>query len=391
MTEPPEQQPTLPAPEQQVPDAEPGKPAPEPGKPSPPLFVILALVVTAILVGMAFLSQLNLKAPDFVLFLGRFHPVFLHLPIGLLVGLFFVEIVNGMLSKADLRPAARTLLWLACLSAVGTSLLGSLLAIGASYNEDTLFRHRWLGVLVAVLTVWMLTLRVQARSRKAKKTPLLYYLLLVVAVVALGPAGHYGGTLTHGKGFLTRYMPDSIRGVFGIEPNPVSEPIEVPEIEIPTGKAPSTGPEEPDAGVPVDAASLEPVEPVDESPSPVMDPIESSAFELHVEPILIQYCGACHGEEKQKGGLRVDSLEALLAGGDGGPVVTPDSPDESSLVRRIILPVEHDDHMPPDGRPQPNTNDVAVLRWWIAAGASADTKADEGLRGILTGADGLDQ
>ena len=97
MTEPPEQQPTLPAPEQQVPDAEPGKPAPEPGKPSPPLFVILALVVTAILVGMAFLSQLNLKAQDFVLFLGRFNPVFLHLPLGLLVGLLLVEIVNGML------------------------------------------------------------------------------------------------------------------------------------------------------------------------------------------------------------------------------------------------------------------------------------------------------
>ena len=344
--------------------APPGEKISETEKSPPPLFAIVAFVVTVLLFATAFLSGFGFKVPDQISFVGRFHPVLLHLPIGLLVGLLFVEITNGLLSSADLRPAAWTLLWLTSVSAVLTALLGAFLAMGGGYNEDTLFWHRWLGTSVAIVTVWMLAFRLHARSRKAKKTPFIYYALLVVSVGLIGPAGHNGGSLTHGKGYLLRYMPDSIRGMIGLAPAAVDEPIEIDEFEFVEEEPP--GLEE--AAPPADESSVEPV-----PPGAVIPGSHVSAF----LPILQHYCGACHGAAKQKGNLRLDSLEAALLGSHDGPVIKPGSAEQSPLIQRMILPLEHEDHMPPDGKPQPGEDDIAVLRSWIDSWESGEAAPDE--------------
>jgi YHS domain-containing protein len=98
-------------------------------------------------------------------------------------------------------------------------------------------------------------------------------------------------------------------------------------------------------------------------------------YSAAVQPILNQYCGSCHGHEKVKGGLRLHSFEALRKGGDSGPALQPGDASGSLLLRRILLPLSHDDHMPPEGKPQPTADDVALLRWWIDAGAPADKTA----------------
>ena len=89
------------------------------------------------------------------------------------------------------------------------------------------------------------------------------------------------------------------------------------------------------------------------------DPI--AYFEAEVRPVLVEACVRCHGPEKQKGGLRVDSREAILAGGEGGPAVVPGRPDESPLiaaVRRL-----GDRKMPPK---QPlSTRQVDALARWV--------------------------
>src|SRR3954451_5943611 len=68
-------------------------------------------------------------------------------------------------------------------------------------------------------------------------------------------------------------------------------------------------------------------------------------FERRVRPVLAEHCHSCHGPTKQKSGLRLDSLPALLKGGAGGPVVRPGDPENSSLVH--VLRHDGPTMMPP--------------------------------------------
>lgn len=102
---------------------------------------------------------------------------------------------------------------------------------------------------------------------------------------------------------------------------------------------------------------------------------EKPLFTAAIQPILYQYCVGCHGTEKVKGGLRLHTLEALRKGGDSGAALQPGDSQASLLVQRLALPLAHEDHMPPEGKPQPSAGDLALLRWWIDAGAPADKTA----------------
>src|SRR6476620_11380854 len=69
-------------------------------------------------------------------------------------------------------------------------------------------------------------------------------------------------------------------------------------------------------------------EPARATPSPE----QVKFFESKVRPLLSEHCYSCHGEKKQKGGLRLDSAEAVARGGKDGQVVVPGKPAESKLV-----------------------------------------------------------
>src|SRR5262245_51338545 len=58
-------------------------------------------------------------------------------------------------------------------------------------------------------------------------------------------------------------------------------------------------------------------------------------FESKIRPLLANNCYECHGAKKQNNGLRLDSREAILAGGDQGPAIVPGKPDESLIVRAV--------------------------------------------------------
>ena len=104
-------------------------------------------------------------------------------------------------------------------------------------------------------------------------------------------------------------------------------------------------------------------------------------FETRVRPVLAANCYACHAR-LQSGGLRVDSREALLEGGDSGPAIVPGDPDGSLLVRAVRHEIE--------GREMPRyadplaARDVGGLVEWIRMGAPwpeaalASTSADAG-------------
>jgi cytochrome c553 len=87
-------------------------------------------------------------------------------------------------------------------------------------------------------------------------------------------------------------------------------------------------------------------------------------FESHVRPLLAEHCWRCHGE-KAKAGLRLDSREAILAGGDSGPAMIVGQPDKSLLVR--ALEYQGELRMPPKGKL--STAEVLKVKLWIARGA----------------------
>lgn len=98
-------------------------------------------------------------------------------------------------------------------------------------------------------------------------------------------------------------------------------------------------------------------------------------FEQRIRPILDEHCHSCHGPEKQKGGLRLDSRTSLLKGGETGPAVIPGNP-EASLLLKAISHADPDLAMPPKKArlADPVLADFAT---WIRDGAPWPTNPAE--------------
>ncbi len=94
------------------------------------------------------------------------------------------------------------------------------------------------------------------------------------------------------------------------------------------------------------------------------DPAKEKFFESNVRPLLIAKCVKCHGDTKQKGGLRLDSREALLEGGESGAAVVPGNPKKSAIIEAINY---ESFEMPPDGKL--SEEEIAVLTKWVEDGA----------------------
>jgi hypothetical protein len=99
-----------------------------------------------------------------------------------------------------------------------------------------------------------------------------------------------------------------------------------------------------------------------EPPRP--SPQAGEFFEAKVRPLLVDKCLTCHGSEKQRGGLRLDSREGLLKGGDKGPVVTAGDPEKSPMIHAVRY--DGETKMPPKDRLPAEA--VATLTTWVKMG-----------------------
>lgn len=265
--------------------------------------------------------QLN---PEFSLFVGRFHPLLVHLPIGLLSFAMVLHLVQWKKKSARLTDAL-TILWLLAAVSGGLSILtGWLLSSGGGYESQTLERHRNGGILVAVLSmVVFITYLIQGKSQRSA-FPILRLVGIVSAIGSMILTGHWGGALTHGGAYLTEYSP------FAASDS--------------TTAAGSTARQIRD----LDSAYL---------------------FEDVVMPILQAKCVSCHSEEKKKGEYLLTSHAAILQGGKSGAGVVPGNLATSELYRRISLPEDHKEFMPTDGKTPLTDEQKAILEWWIETGA----------------------
>jgi len=102
-----------------------------------------------------------------------------------------------------------------------------------------------------------------------------------------------------------------------------------------------------------------------EDAAPGVDSATADFFESKIRPLLAAHCWECHGPDKQKSGLRLDSRQAILRGGDTGPAMSVGKPEESPLVEAIGY--DGAVQMPPKGKL--SKEEIAALTDWVKRGA----------------------
>lgn len=93
------------------------------------------------------------------------------------------------------------------------------------------------------------------------------------------------------------------------------------------------------------------------------NPEEDPVYLKTVRPLLDTQCVKCHGPEKQKANLRLDTLNAMMEGGDSGPAVVPGDVEGSNLIAAICYE-DADLQMPPDGKLE--EKQIEMLKKWVA-------------------------
>lgn len=267
----------------------------------------------------------NERAP-LMQFVGRLHPLAVHLPIALLILVPLLELAGKTQRFSHLSSAPSFVLGIATIGSIVAAGLGWCLARSGGYSGALVTQHMWAAVTTAAGAWLCWRLRLQA------DLPRPYALALFATVAFVSFTGYRGGQLTHGETHLTEYMPRPMAALLG-----VSNSVEVP------GNSPNGGPE--------------------------------TFYGARIQPILAQRCVACHGRNKHKANLRLDSFEAVMHGGKHGPVIKAGDIRSSELFRRITLPPSDDNFMPSERRAL-SVSDIKLIEEWIAAGASGTLPSD---------------
>ena len=285
--------------------------------------------------------------PDIVIFLGRFHPLFVHLPISFILLALFIEVLSRFKRFAELKPSVSLVLLLGFISALFATTAGLLLSLSGDYSGSTLSWHKWAGIGVTITAGIAYFFKRKMRSNPSAQTARVYGSVLTLSCATLIFASHYGGSLTHGADYLTSYMPEPMRSWAGIPPRDESN-------------------------AQIVLTNLE----------------EAHVYESIISPILEAKCNSCHNAQKSKGDLILTSQMDIIRGGENGSVIEAGSSASSELIRRVTLEDGHEDLMPPDGRKPLSDDHIRLMSWWVDSGASfesfvAETDMPDDVKNIL--------
>lgn len=237
--------------------------------------------------------------------LGNLHPLFVHLPIGILVLAFLMELYFRKRPNPKDNGTILFALGVGALSAVFSVISGWFLGENGGYDEALLAKHKWIAIAFAVGSLLLFFLKKSSKTAAQKA----YLPSFVIVLVLLTLTGHFGGSLTHGEDFLFQEK--------------FQEPI-------------------------------------------IVNVEEALVYSDIVQPILQKKCVSCHNSGKTKGGLLLTSQKDLLAGGDSGSLFDSVQTESASLlIHRLNLPLEDEEHMPPKGKVQLTSEETLLLDWWV--------------------------
>lgn len=259
-------------------------------------------------------------------FFGRFHPLLVHLPIGILFLAFLFECLAFKPKYRKLKKAIQPALFWGSVFAIAAAITGFFLRQEGGYEEVLANRHQNSGIITAVLSLVVYVLRPKVkhwvdRPLARKRVKLVLSSLLMVSLLV---TGHLGGSLTHGEEYL-----------FAVA---MGQP-----------------------------GSKDPAEKIRQ----IQDIEQAMMYNDVIQPIFEARCYDCHSSRKQKGDLRLDKQEFILRGGKDG-LILADVADSSALYKRLVLPLEHDDHMPPGEKPQLASSEIALIKYWLEDQARFD-------------------
>jgi hypothetical protein len=183
---------------------------------------------------------------------------------------------------------------------------GILLSLQGAYETELINWHKWGGVAVAILS-WLFIYALNLNANLKKTLALLFLVILIGST-------HKGAQLTHGVNALS--FPKSAET----------------ETQITTDST-------------------------------------ATVYELGVAPIFARKCVSCHGDDKTKGGLQLNTPERITMGGESGDLF-----DDGILLKTIFLPLEHESHMPPEGKLQLTDDEKSIIRLWVKSGGNFEIR-----------------
>jgi len=251
-------------------------------------------------------------------FLGGFHPLFLHLPIGAFVLVLFLEALS-LLSKNKINMTLA--LAFAAASSIFATLFGYFLYLTGDYTGELMDEHKRDGIIFTVLLLLTFSVRYNLQYKEVKWMKGGYFMLLFLSGGMMMSAGHHGGEMTHGD--LFKDLPSKVQAEREAQS---SDPVIYAEI---------------------------------------------------VHPIIEEKCVSCHGPDKDKGGLRMDSIEHMLSGGDTEDCLVKSDLKASYMITSMEFPLDDEYRMPPKDKPQITEDELKVLKWWIQIGAPETEKLSE--------------
>ncbi len=257
-------------------------------------------------------GQEYIVLPAILKVFGRMHPLLLHFPIVLLlIGVLLILFPKILTGARNQENIKKIVLLLGLVFTAFTIIAGLFLSAEPGYARADIQNHQWTGMSV----FWIGTILYWGIHKDYAFFNKAMAGCLVACILV---TGHLGASLTHGDDFLW-------------------SPLASNEVE---------------------KVSLD----------------QALAYEHVIKPILEQKCVSCHKASKQKGDLRLDEPNFILAGGESGKVLDFAEPENSSLIQRILLPLAHDDHMPPKGKNQLTQEEIQILQAWVKDSVSFEKR-----------------
>ena len=254
--------------------------------------------------------------------LGKMHPMVLHFPIVLgyiLSGyLLFTKKLNKHFDLVQIGSIVNAFL------ASIVAILGVFLAKQDTYDAQIIFWHQWGGISIAYLS-WILVYMIENNGLFHNHYRFrIFFALVYVFVITFFT--HKGAQLTHGTKVLS--WPENKK---------------LPSMTIQNIKLDSN----------------------------------ATLYERAIGPIFQQKCVSCHGPEKSKGNLLLNTTENILKGGKEGNILIAQNGKEALLFQRIHLPLTDEKHMPPDGKTSLTPEELLIITRWIEAGGNLQLKMKE--------------
>ena len=264
--------------------------------------------------------------------LGRLHPLLLHFPIALATCAAVIALGRWILRRDEVSsPIVGFCLWTALITGMAAAWSGWTLAEALGDGSLTESLHRWFAISGLGVIATACVLRILKDRRGGRYVPA-SLIATVMAGATMATAGHFGGTMLWGKGWVLAPLLQAM------------------------GMSASDDEELADTESSVDE------ELVEAEPQAPQEPPWTA-----VAQVFDTNCSNCHGPDRQKSRLQLVPLPVAYGGRSDPPPIVAGHTDMSSLLGLISAHPDSDARMPPKGD-MLSSEDVETVRSWIAAG-----------------------